>query len=120
MEKKKVLLVDDEAPIINFLEKFMKRLKIASVKTTSGREAIELYNNKEIDCVFLDISLADINGFEVLRQLQNKYPKVKVILITGRPKSGFEDEAKKLGVVDYITKPLDLEDLQDKINKYVL
>jgi len=117
---KSILLVDDEEEIVNFLEHFLKRFKIPSIKVTSGFEALNIYDKERIDFVFLDIQLKDIDGFEVLKQLKKKDPQARVIMLTGKSEKDFQDKAKRLGAIDYITKPLDLSDLKDKINKYLL
>jgi len=116
----KVLLVDDETEILSFMEMFMKRLSITSTTANSGKLAIKTDNEKKFDMVFLDIQLKDMSGFEVLKAIKKINPQVRVIMITGRAEKDFEMRARELGVLDYITKPLDLADLKSKVNKYLL
>jgi DNA-binding NtrC family response regulator len=117
---KHILLVDDEEEIVNFMEHFLKRLKITSTIATSGEQALDLYDKDKIDFVFLDIHLGGIDGFTVLKEMKAKNESVKVIVITGNSDKDQIERAKKLGAIDYIGKPLDLGDFRDKIEKYVL
>ncbi|MCM8773332.1 MAG: response regulator [Candidatus Omnitrophica bacterium] len=117
---KPVLLVDDEEEIVNFLENFLRRFKIPSIKTTSGEEAIALYSKERIGFIFLDIQMEGIDGLSVLKELKKTDPSVKVIFITGRGEKELYEKTKKLGAIDYITKPLDLRELKEKIDKYIL
>jgi DNA-binding response OmpR family regulator len=117
--KKKVLIVDDEKEIVEFLERFLKRFTLDVVKATGGNEAIEFYKIHNPDCVFLDIKMPDKDGIAVLKELRAINPALKVIMLTGKEEKEFQEKAKKYGALDYITKPLDLAELSKKIEKYV-
>lgn len=117
---KKVLLVDDEVEIVDFLERFLKRFDIESIKAISGEQALDLYNPDVVGFVFLDIKMGGITGLEVLERLKQRNSQVKVFMITGQGDADSRDAAQKLGATDYITKPLDLGELKDKINKHML
>ena len=117
---KTILLVDDESDIINYLENFLRRFKISSIKTLSGEDALAVYDKDKVDFVFLDIEMKGINGFTVFEELKKRNPAVKVIMITGWSEQEYQDKARGLGAVDYITKPLDLSELKEKIHKYIL
>ncbi|MBN1823997.1 MAG: response regulator [Endomicrobiales bacterium] len=115
-----ILVVDDEEEIVSFMQNFLKRMKIASTIATSGEEALALYDKDKIDCVFLDIHMEGIDGFKVLKRIKQEDPEAKVIIIAGSPEKEPRERAKALGAIDYISKPLDLRDLKEKIEKYVL
>jgi DNA-binding response OmpR family regulator len=118
--RKKVLIVDDEKDIVNFLEHFLQRFKIITQKATSGEEAL-LFVKKEIpDFIFLDIQMSGKDGLAVLKELKKMNAASKVIMITGRADKESQAKAKKFGALDYITKPLDLAELRKKIEKYIL
>ena len=116
----KVLVVDDEAAITDFLCNFLKRFKISSEKALNGASAIETFKQAKPDWVFLDLKMPDMDGFEVMRELKKVDPNVKVIMITGSEEKESQSKAKKLGAIDYIIKPLDLEDLHQKIQTHIL
>lgn len=118
--KKKVLVVDDEKEIVDFLERFLQRLNIDVIKATRGKEAIDLYAMHSPDCVFLDIKMPDRDGLEVLREIRKINPLSKVVMITGKEEGEYQEKAKKYGAIDYITKPLDLAELNKKVHDHVL
>ena len=117
---KNILLVDDEKEIVNFLENFLRRLKLSSLKATSGEEALSMYDKDKIHLVFLDIQMKGIDGLSVLKEIKTRDPEAQVIMITGKAEKEFQYKAKELGALDYITKPLDLGDLREKIHRYLL
>ena len=116
---KKVLIVDDEEEIVVFMSKFLKRLNIDSIACGSGEEAIELYKKQKFDCVLLDIHLGGISGVEVLKLLKKLDPETKVIIITGSISGDNKDMVMKLGALDYLQKPIELQDLKEKVLKYI-
>ena len=113
---KKVLIVDDEKEIVDFMARFLKRLNIDSKTAISGEEALELYKVNKYDCVFLDIHLGGIDGLKQLKQLN---PEVKVVVITGSIGEESKDKIIKLGAIDYLQKPIVLSDFKEKIKNYV-
>lgn len=118
--KKKVLAVDDEKEIVEFLENFLARFDITTIKATTGQEALQYYHQYQPEYVFLDIKIPDKDGITILKEIRKLNPSVKVIMITGSEEKECQDKAKKYGAIDYITKPLDLNDLKEKIKEYIL
>ena len=118
--KKTVLVVDDEREIVDFLAKFLARFNLSVVKAFNGNQALESVRQQVPDCIFLDLQMPDKDGLEVLRELQQISPEQKVIMITAQGEKNYRQEAQKYGVVDYITKPLDLMELQQKVEEYVV
>ena len=116
----KVLVVDDEAEVADFLCNFLKRFKTTSHKAINGIMALEEYDRMKPDWMFLDIKMPDMDGFEVLSRLKEKDPDAKVIMITGSDDKEEQQKAKDLGAIDFIIKPIDLEELHAKIKTYIL
>ena len=116
----KILVVDDEAEVADFLCNFFRRFKIDSEKALNGKDAIEMFSRIKPDWVCLDIKMPEISGLEVLKKIKEINPDVGAIMITGRDDKESQVKAKELGAVDYIVKPLDLEDLHKKIENYIL
>lgn len=116
---KKVLIVDDEKEIVDFMARFLNRLNITGKTAISGEEALQLYKTDKYDCVFLDIHLGGIDGIEVLKQLKQINPDVKVVVITGSIGEESRDKILKLGAIDYLQKPIVLSDFKEKIKNYV-
>ena len=116
---KNVLVVDDEKEVVDFLCHFIQRFKVTAHKAVTGAAALKVFDDIDPDLVFLDIRMPDIDGLEVLRRVKEKSPLKKVIMITGRDDAEAQDEAKKLGALDYIMKPLDLDELHRKIKEHL-
>ena len=116
----KILVVDDEVEVGSFLCNFLKRLGLEAQKATSGEEALKMFSLVKPDWVFLDLKMPDIDGLEVLRRMKEVDSKVQALMITGRDDELAENEAHALGARDYLIKPIDLDELRIKINKYIL
>jgi DNA-binding response OmpR family regulator len=118
--RKKILIVDDEKEIVDFLEHFLNRLDFYVIKAMAGKDAVELFQHHNPDGTFLDIQLPDKDGITVLKELRELDPLARVIMITGKDAKEFQEKAKKCGAIDYITKPLDLSELKDRIDRHIL
>ncbi len=111
--KNKVLIVDDDESVNNFLVKFLQRKGYAAVQSVgTGKEALEVIKKEDIKLVLLDIKLPDMNGIEILGKIKEIKKDVDVIMITGFPEESTAKEALKLGAYDYIMKPFDLAYLE--------
>ena len=116
----KVLVVDDEVEITEFLCNFLGRFNLVGERANNGKAAMEMFTKIKPQWVLLDIKMPDMDGFEVLEELRKIDPAVKAIMITGVDDRTSQERAKKLGAVDYVVKPLDLEDLHAKIKLHIL
>ena len=116
----KVLIVDDEVEVVEFLCNFLRRSNLETEKAVNGEGAIKKFTETNPDWVLLDIKMPDMDGFEVLKEIKKIKPGVNVMMITGRDDKESQGKAKKLGALDYIVKPLDLEELQSKIQSHIL
>ena len=87
-----------------------------------GKEALKIINeNNNIDLILLDIQMPNINGFEVLESIGNSgnNNNTPIILITASTEIEKEEQGLKLGAVDYITKPYNLDILKLKVKNYI-
>ncbi|MGI6241593.1 MAG: response regulator [Candidatus Omnitrophota bacterium] len=117
--KKKLLLVDDEVEICEFLKSFFEDRDYQVATAHSGVQAIEQVESFKPDVVLLDIQMPEMDGLSALREIKEKYPRVKVIMVTAVETQDRIEAAMRLGADNYITKPLSLEylekDVQEKI-----
>lgn len=117
--KKKLLLVDDEVEICEFLKSFFEDRDYQVATAHSGFQAIEQVESFKPDVVLLDIQMPEMDGLNALRKIKEKYPRVKVIMVTAVETQDRIKSAMRLGADNYITKPLSLEylekDVQEKI-----
>jgi DNA-binding NtrC family response regulator len=113
----KVLLVDDEK---EFLEVLGERMAVRGIEvnsTTSAAEALKISEEQSFDAIILDLMMPEMDGLEVLKAIKAKRPELQIILLTGHGSIAKGVEAMRLGAMDFIEKPADLEILTDKIKK---
>jgi len=108
----KLLVVDDELDVREFARNFFKRRKLEVFIAGSGPEALEVVEKENPDLMLLDVRLGKMDGIEVLRKIRESGNKIPVIMVSGVNEKEVLDQAKELGVSDYIHKPLILEELE--------
>lgn len=107
-----ILVIDDDEPLLMFMEQALTEFGAHVVTALRGSEGIRLYQEEAIDLVFIDYMMPEMNGEEVLKQLKALDPNAVVVMMTGNASIESAVEAMKLGAVDYLTKPLDLYHLE--------
>ncbi len=118
-ERTKILLIDDEAPSREALVLLLKNADYDVRGAGSGKEAFELLTEDGCDIVITDLFLPDIDGIDILKQVKSTSPAVEVILITGHASAETAVRAMKEGAFDYITKPLNIDEIRIIIGKAV-
>jgi CheY-like chemotaxis protein len=118
----KLLVVDDERDVqFLFQQKFRKEIKSGEIQIlyalngVSALELIESIENKTDYLILTDINMPEMNGIELLKRVKNKYPKLKVFVITAYGDENNFSMAKNFGADDYFTKPLEFELLKSRI-----
>lgn len=113
----KILVIDDEKSLAKTLTAFLRDLghQVENAFTAvEGREKAALFSP---DIVLLDVHLPDILGLEIIEQIKSKKPSTTVVMITGSGTVKHAVEAMRKGAEDYLTKPLDLDELQLLLEK---
>jgi len=113
----KILVIDDEKSLAKTLTAFLRDLghQVETAFTAvEGREKALLFKP---DIVLLDVHLPDILGLEIIEQIKSKAPATAVVMITGSGTVKHAVEAMRKGAEDYLTKPLDLDELQLLLEK---
>lgn len=113
----KILVIDDDASIVETLEMYLSEEGHTVVTALTGTEGLNQYIKHNPDLVILDIRLPDIDGFTVLEDLQGEDENVKVIMITAFHDMDSTIRAIKGGAFDYIHKPINIEELEMAIQK---
>ncbi len=114
-----ILLVDDEQPIREALLLLLKNAEYRISGCGSGQEAVQHLENEQFDIVVTDLFLPDITGIDILKKAKELSPAIEVILITGHASAETAVRAMKEGAFDYITKPLNIEELRVIITKAI-
>ena len=116
-QKPTILLVEDSEEDVFFFMRALEKSGVA-IKTlvaVDGREAIKILENKEtrsnLLMVFLDLKMPMLNGFEVLRWVQNQklQPPLRIVVLTGSAQERDRTLAEELGALDYLVKPVSRE-----------
>ncbi len=115
MKEMKVLLVDDEEEFVNALSERMKIRDLESDVALSGEEALKTMDEDLPDVMVLDLKMPGMDGMEVLRRAKKAYPGVEIIMLTGHGSEKDEKEARRLGVFEYLQKPVSIEKLMKTI-----
>ena len=117
MEGKTVLIVDDEKNILLTLSQSLEALQLETATATNGEEALAKLMEKEFGLILLDIRMPGMDGMEVLRQVREIRPDIRVIMITAYGTVGLAVEAMKLGAVDFIQKPFSPEEIRELVSR---
>jgi CheY-like chemotaxis protein len=104
----KILVVDDDPGVLDLLWAYLDSRGYTVNTCRSGREALTILETESFDLVISDIEMAEMNGFELLRQTRMKYPKIGIVLMTGYTESYPLSEALRAGADGYISKPFSL------------
>ena len=104
MNKKSILIVDDEESIRVSLEAMLKKKYYVNTAET-GLTALKMLQNDHYDLTLSDIKMDDMNGIALLKKVKEKFPKIPVLLMTGYSSLNTAIEALRLGASDYLIKP---------------
>ncbi|MBN1384799.1 MAG: sigma-54-dependent Fis family transcriptional regulator [Elusimicrobia bacterium] len=109
--EEKILVIDDEKGIQQFLEKalFKKGYKVETAG--SGQSALNILKKSYFPLVLLDFQLPKPNGIELLKIIKKNYPETEVIMMTGHGTMRLALDAMKIGAYDYLNKPFGVNDL---------
>lgn len=118
-ERIKILLIDDEAPSRESLILLLKGSDYAVRGAGTGKEAFQSLAAEQFDIVITDLFLPDSNGIDILKKVKELSPVTEVILITGHASAETAVSAMKEGAFDYITKPLNIDELRIIVAKAV-
>ncbi len=111
----KVLIVDDEQVVCDVLSDELREQGYLCSVALEGNEALTKLAAEDFDVVLLDVRLPDISGMEVLAKIRLKHPNVAAVMLTAVNSIDAAVEATKLGALDYIVKPFNLDRVDTSI-----
>ncbi len=120
-DKATILIVEDDLDLAEMLKNYFHVQNYEVLHAAWGQEAVETGQNAQLALVVLDIRLPDIDGYEVCRQLRQhrRTQSVPIIFLTEKRDRVDKLQGLELGVVDYITKPFDFQELQLRVRNAI-
>lgn len=117
--KKIILVVEDEPHIRQAMSSYITRMGCGEViAAANGMHALALFQEKQPGLVFLDVSLPDMDGFQILSTMKKMDKSARVYFVTGVSGEAFGKRANELGAAGYMNKPVDLAELGAIIRSY--
>lgn len=120
MDKFRILLIDDEEELVATLVERLEMRDIEAEYVMTGPDALQRLSEKPFDAALLDYKLPGMSGMEVMCRIEEQFPQVKVLLITGAGSvNGEEEEIPPEKTADVLLKPIDIEVLIEKLRAAV-
>ncbi len=118
---KKILIVDDEADIIEILQFVMEANGYECITAMDGEEGLKLARETSPDLIILDVMMPKINGYKISRLLKYdaKYKNIPILMITARSQEEDKIIGEETGADEYITKPFNVDYVVEKVKSYL-
>ena len=113
----RILVVDDEVTAGRSIEKVLGKKGFNVDVALSADDGLNRIEKELFELVLLDIMMPQVNGIELLGIIKERWPNLKVVMVTGYPSIETAVEATKLGALDYISKPFTPAELREKVNQ---
>jgi len=115
---KKILIIDDEADMLNSLHKILSQYNDMSISTSSdAAAALKLVAQEKFDLIITDLKMGEISGIQILKEALSKHPDTKVIVISGYGTIEASVEAMQEGAIDFLEKPFTSKKLFDVLDQ---
>lgn len=114
---KKILAVDDEKQVREFMKDFLEDHGFEVRVAGSGQEALKQAEKFQPDLMLLDVQMPGMDGLEVLKQVKNSWPHIRVIMVTGIDARETIEKVLSLGADNYMIKPLSLARLKQMVKE---
>jgi DNA-binding NtrC family response regulator len=111
-----ILIVDDEAAFAKTLAERLSLRNFQANVALNGKDALDLIGKINIDVVILDLAMPGIDGIETLKEIKRMKPFTEVIMLTGHATVETAFEGLKVGAMDYLIKPCEVDELSELIH----
>ncbi len=108
----KILVVEDDALMQDFLKETLSRLELAVESACTGEEALQKIESASYDVILSDLRMPSLSGIDVLKAAKSHQPESKVVMMTAYGTVESAVEAMKLGAFDYVTKPISADEVE--------
>ena len=118
---KRILIADDETDIVETLQFMLEVEGFECLTAYNGEEALNLAKREIPDLLILDVMMPKINGYKVCRLLKfdSKYKNIPILMVTARSQEEDKIIGEETGADEYITKPFEINDVVEKVKKYL-
>ncbi len=117
----KILIIDDEEDVRNTVRLQLRETDFEVIEAENGEKGIELLNTLDnplaVDVIICDIRMPKINGVEAVAYFHQEFPSTPVIVLTGYPDVNLAVDLMKVGVVEYLVKPVEKDKLIEAVTK---
>ncbi len=117
MAEATVLIVDDEQEFRETISQRLQNRGFTVNTAANGKEALDNLEGYIYDAIVLDMLMPEMDGIETLKRIRQTHPEMQIILLTGHATVQKGVEAVKLGAMDFLEKPADIETLAAKIEE---
>ena len=112
----KLLIVDDEDKIREFIKKYAIFEGYSIKEASNGMEAIDICKNEKFDLIVLDIMMPELDGFSTCKEIKKIYEDIPVIMLSARGEEYDKIHGFELGIDDYVVKPFSPKELMMRVN----
>lgn len=119
MEKERILIVDDEIPILEMVSQYIQFLGYEASSAKSGQEALTLLKQEPFTILLTDIKMPDMDGLELMKTVKEEFPGLHIIAMTGHGTSYTFTDVVAAGATDYLNKPFSLDELRAKLKRVI-
>jgi two-component system, NtrC family, response regulator HydG len=119
LKKENILIVDDNYDMLELLHRNLKAQNFHTYKASSVIEAIDILKYSTIDLLITDLQMPGINGIELIKYVEEHFPSIPKLVVTGFPSVDSAVEAVKSGALDYLAKPFTSEELKKAVQQLV-
>ncbi|MEQ9188140.1 MAG: sigma-54 dependent transcriptional regulator [Cryomorphaceae bacterium] len=117
MRSETILIVDDSHDMLEVLQRNLRTLKFHTYQADNVTDAVDILKDSKIDLLITDLQMPKVSGMVLINYVNQQFPDVPILVITGFPSVSGAVEAIKAGAVDYITKPFTSEELSAAVAK---
>lgn len=111
-----ILIIDDEVEILSLFKTLFESRDFRVVITDKGDEAIKIAGRQNFSFVLADLKMPGIDGIQLIKLIQEQQPEAKIMVMTGYGRQ-VQQELEKIGITEFIVKPIDFDVFFDKIQK---
>ena len=115
----RVLIIDDEREVLDVMSEMLGTMGFKVTTLTQGSQALELMKKAKYDLVITDLIMPEMGGLDFVKKLRRSVKDIPVIIIAGVDLENSKINFKKYGIDDFIRKPFFIEEIEQKLLKYL-